>query len=175
MAWEVWSDKGGYDSTYGHMGFFCNTADVSFGPVFLTDTSFDKGIFYEMWDKANFADPRRNEGDLWSKTHRIIHLMGYEDNVSAILTVYRGEPNKDNIVFQMRRNSNWDDIDFSPFHPPLEALSEDDFDTVDELIQDANNDMKVSLIREYNEEKGSTTLKGYNDIIVDMKWEVINE
>ena len=175
MAWEVWSDKGGIDSTYGHMGFFCNTSDVSFGPVFLTDTYFDKGIFYEMWDKANFADPRRNDDDLWSKTHRIIHLMGYEDNVSAILTVYRGEPNKDNIVFQMRRNSNWDNIDFSPFHPPLEALSEDDFDTVDELIQDANNDMKVSLIREYNEENGSTTLKGYNDIIVEMKWEVINE
>lgn len=156
------------------MGFFCNTSDVSFGPVFLTDTSFDKGIFYEMWDKGGFGDPRSDDKNLWSQTHRIIHLMDYQDTVDAMLTVYRGEPNKDNIVFQMRRNSNWDDIDFSPFHPPLEALSEDDFDTVDELIQDANNDMKVSLIREYNEENGSTTLKD-NDIIVEMKWEVINE
>ena len=57
MAWEVWSDKGGYDSTYGHMGFFCNTADVSFYFVFLTDTYFDKGIFYDMWSKGGFGDP----------------------------------------------------------------------------------------------------------------------
>jgi hypothetical protein len=175
MAWEVWSDKGGIDSTYGHMGFFCNTSDVSFGPVFLTDTYFDKGIFYEMWDKGGFGDPRSDDKNLWSQTHRIIHLMDYQDTVDAMLTVYRGEPNKDNIVFQIRKKDHWDNIDFSPFHPPLEALSEDDFDTVDELIQDANNDMKVSLIREYNEENGSTTLKGHNDIIVEMKWEVINE
>ena len=175
MALEVWSDKGGIDSTYGHMGFFCNTSDVSFGPVFLTDTYFDKGIFYEMWEKGGFGDPRSDDNNLWSQTHRIIHLMDYQDTVDAMLTVYRGEPNKDNIVFQIRKKDHWDNIDFSPFHPPLEALSENDFDTVDELIQDANNDMKVSLIREYNEENGSTTLKGYNDLIVEMKWEVINE
>lgn len=174
MAWEVWSDKGGYDSTYGHMGFFCNTADVSFGPVFLTDTNFDKGIFYDMWEKANFADPRLDEGGLWSKTHRIIHLMDYKDNVDAMITVYRGEPTKNNIVFQMRRKANWDNMDFSPFHPPLEALSEDDFDTVNILIEDANNDMKVLTISEYTENKGSTKLSD-NGITVEINWEVINE
>jgi len=66
-------------------------------------------------------------------------------------------------------------MDFSPFHPQLEALSEDDFDTVNDLIEDANNDMKVSLISEWSEEEGSTTLKGYNDITVEINWEVINE
>ena len=171
MAWEVWSDKGGIDSTYGHMGFFCNTADVSFGPVFLTDTYFDKGIFYDMWSKGGFGDPRSDDKNLWSQTHRILHLMDYQDNVKATMTVSQG----DKVIFTQERKDHWDNIDFSPFHPPLEALSEDDFDTVDELIQDANNDMKVSLIREYDEEKGSTTLKGYNDITVEMKWEVINE
>jgi len=92
-----------------------------------------------------------------------------------MLTVYRGEPNKDNIVFQIRKKDNWDSIDFSPFHPPLEALSEDAFDTVNDLIEDANNDMKISLIREYDKEEGSTTLTGYQDITVEMKWKVINE
>ena len=175
MAWEVWSDKGGYDSTYGHMGFFCNTADVSFGPVFLTDTYFDKMMFYKMWDMANFADPRLDDKNLWSQTSRILHLMDYKDNVEAKMTVYRGEPHIDNILYLHSTKNNWDSIEFSPFQPQLEALSEDRFDTVNDLIEDANNDMKVSLIREFNEEEGSTTLKGYNDIIVEMKWEVINE
>jgi len=171
MAWEVWSDNGGYDSTYGHMGFFCNTADVSFGPVFLTDTHFDKMQFYDMWSKGGFADPRLNEGSLWSQTHRIIHLMDYKDTVEATMTVSQG----DKVIFTSSSKSNWDSIDFSPFHPQLEALSEDAFDTVNDLVEDGNNDMKVSLIREYDEEEGSTTLTGYQDITVEMKWKVINE
>jgi len=171
MAWEVWSDKGGIDSTYGHMGFFCNTADVSFGPVFLTDTYFDKGMFYDMWEKANFADPRLNEGSLWSQTHRIIHLMDYKDNVQATMTVFQGTK----AIFTKERKDSWDNIDFSPFHPQLEALSEDDFDTVNELVENANNDMKVLLIADYNEEEGSTLFHGYNGISVEMKWKVINE
>jgi len=154
MAWEVWSDKGGYDSTYGHMGFFCNTADVSFGPVFLTDTYFDKMQFYDMWSKGGFGDPRSDD-----------------EFLKATMTVSQG----DKVIFTESLKNNWDSIDFSPFHPQLEALSEDDFDTVNELIEDGNNDMKVSLISEWSEEKGSTTLKGYNDITVEMKWEVINE
>ena len=171
MAWEVWSDKGGIDSTYGHMGFFCNTADVSFGPVFLTDTYFDKVQFYDMWSKGGFGDPRSDDEFLSGQTYRILHLMEYKDNVKATMTVSQG----DKVIFTQERKDYWQGIDFSPFVPQLEALSEDDFDTVNELIEDANNDMKVSLIREWNEEKGSTTLKGYNDITVEMKWEVINE
>ena len=170
MAWEIWSDKGGIDSTYGHMGFFCNTADESFGPVFLTDTYFDKMMFYKMWDMANFADPRLNEGSLWSQTHRVIHLMDYKDNVQATMTVSQG--NK--VIFTQERKDNWDNIEFSPFHPELEALSEDDFDTVNELIDDANNDMKVLLIADFNEEVGSTKLSD-NGLSIELNWIVINE
>ena len=122
MAWEIWSDKGGIDSTYGHMGFFCNTVDESFGPVFLTDTYFDKMMFYKMWDMANFADPRLNEGSLWSQTHRVIHLMDYKDTVKATMNVFHGN----RVIFTQERKDNWDNIEFSPFHPELEALSEDD-------------------------------------------------
>jgi hypothetical protein len=170
MAWEIWSDKGGIDSTYGHMGFFCNTVDESFGPVFLTDTYFDKMMFYKMWDMANFADPRLNEGSLWSQTHRVIHLMDYKDNVQATMTVSQG--NK--VIFTQERKDNWDNIEFSPFHPELEALSEDDFDTVNELIDDANNDMKVLLIADFNEEVGSTKLSD-NGLSIELNWIVINE
>jgi hypothetical protein len=170
MAWAVWSDKGGIDSTYGHMGFFCNTADASFGPVFLTDTYFDKMMFYKMWDMANFADPRSNEGSLWNQTHRIIHLMDYKDNVQATMTVSQG----DKVIFTKESKDCWENIDFSPFHPQLEALSEEDFDTVNNLIEDANNDMKVLSIADYNDEEGSTKLSD-NGIIVEMKWKVINE
>ena len=170
MAWEIWSDKGGIDSSYGHMGFFCNTVDESFGPVFLTDTYFDKMMFYKMWDMANFADPRFNEGSLWSQTHRVIHLMDYKDNVQATMTVSQG--NK--VIFTQERKDNWDNIEFSPFHPELEALSEDDFDTVNELIDDANNDMKVLLIADFNEEVGSTKLSD-NGLSIELNWIVINE
>ena len=45
---------------------------------------------------------------------------------------------------------------------------------VNELIEDANNDMKVLLIADYNEEEGSTKLSG-NGITVEMKWKVIDE
>ena len=170
MAWEIWSDKGGIDSTYGHMGFFCNTADVSFGPVFLTDTYFDKMMFYKMWDMANFAHPRFNEGSLWSQTHRIIHLMDYKDTVKATMNVFHGNI----VIFTQERKDNWDNIEFSPFHPELEALSEDDFDTVNELIDDANNDMKVLLIADFNEEVGSTKLSD-NGLSIELNWIVINE
>ncbi len=87
------------------------------------------------------------------------------------MTVSQG----DKVIFTSSSKSNWDSIDFSPFHPQLEALSEDAFDTVNDLVEDGNNDMKVSLIREYDEEEGSTTLTGYQDITVEMKWKVINE
>jgi len=170
MAWEIWSDKGGIDSTYGHMGFFCNTVDESFGPVFLTDTYFDKMMFYKMWDMANFADPRLNEGSLWSQTHRVIHLMDYKDTVKATMNVFHGN----RVIFTQERKDNWDNIEFSPFHPELEALSEDDFDTVNELIDDANNDMKVLLIADFNEEVGSTKLSD-NGLSIELNWIVINE
>jgi len=127
-------------------------------------------MFYKMWDMANFADPRLNEGSLWSQTHRVIHLMDYKDNVQATMTVSQG--NK--VIFTQERKDNWDNIEFSPFHPELEALSEDDFDTVNELIDDANNDMKVLLIADFNEEVGSTKLSD-NGLSIELNWIVINE
>jgi len=111
-----------------------------------------------------------NEGSLWSQTHRVIHLMDYKDNVQATMTVSQG--NK--VIFTQERKDNWDNIEFSPFHPELEALSEDDFDTVNELIDDANNDMKVLLIADFNEEVGSTKLSD-NGLSIELNWIVINE
>jgi len=55
--------------------------------------------------------------------------------------------------------------------PKMVKANEGDTD----LFEDANNDMKVSMISEHNEEEGSTTLTGYQDITVEMKWKVINE
>jgi hypothetical protein len=44
MGWQIWCDNGDDDDSYGHMGFYCDTEDKSFGPVFLTDTDFDKTL-----------------------------------------------------------------------------------------------------------------------------------
>ena len=44
------------DHGYGKMGFFCNTADVSFGPVVYVDYSYDVktvlDVIYKHWDDA---------------------------------------------------------------------------------------------------------------------------
>ena len=65
MAWELWQrhlktdedDK--YDGYY-QIGFFCNTADVSFGPVmgFLVDISEYKDARDEIYSRWDNADPR---------------------------------------------------------------------------------------------------------------------
>ena len=83
MAWEVWSDTDS-NRSYGQMGFFCNTADVSFGPVFMTDSYFDKGEFYKLWEKAGFKDPRKmdvTDSDISKQTRHILNLMSWDDNM----------------------------------------------------------------------------------------------
>jgi hypothetical protein len=55
MAWEVWymplEDHG-----YGKLGFFCNTADICFGPVVYVSYSYDVdtvvNAIYDHWDEA---------------------------------------------------------------------------------------------------------------------------
>ena len=87
MGWEVWSDTS--NSRYGQMGFFCNTADVSFGPVFMTDSTFDKGQFYEMWEQARFKDPRIDDENISSNTYHILKLMDYDEKIIATIKVSR--------------------------------------------------------------------------------------
>ena len=55
MAWEVWYMPID-EYAYGKLGFFCNTADISFGPVVYVDYSYDvatvRRAIYEHWDEA---------------------------------------------------------------------------------------------------------------------------
>lgn len=78
MAWEVWymplNDYG-----YGKLGFYCNTADVSFGPVVYVSYSYDArtviSAMYEHWNEAcsqvtgMVQDPRSMDDD-----HRIYRV-----------------------------------------------------------------------------------------------------
>ena len=78
MAWEVWYMPFN-DFGYGKLGFFCNTADVSFGPVVYVSYSYDVrtvvGAIYEHWDEAcrqvtgMAQDPRS-----MSNEHRIYEI-----------------------------------------------------------------------------------------------------
>ena len=62
MGWEVWRKTYHYGE-FAKFGFFCNTADVGFGPVFHLDCA-TTGEFYKIWDEVTHklferhVDPR---------------------------------------------------------------------------------------------------------------------
>tara|TARA_R100001443_G_scaffold23650_2_gene35821 strand:+ start:9089 stop:9346 length:258 start_codon:yes stop_codon:yes gene_type:complete len=60
MGWEMWFKSGnGYSA---RMGFFCNTSDKSFGPVFYVGSGWDEGeaisAFHRKWASEGWMDPR---------------------------------------------------------------------------------------------------------------------
>lgn len=154
MGWELWHDDGGYASSYGHIGFFCNTADVSFGPVTLVGCGFDKGRFYELWEKSGLLDPRiMKEGDLWSPMHRIANLIDYSTKIKATFAVFKD----DALIFEKDVEDDYDVSGLSPFQPELEALSEEHFDLVDSLIEELNTDLLVDVL---TNDEGKVTTEG---------------
>ncbi len=183
MAWEVWSDTHP-ERSYGQMGFFCNTADVSFGPVFLTDDFFDKGEFYKLWEKAGFRDPRKRDvtdADISKQTRHLLQLLSWDDNILATMKVSRSDGvNAPVILFEQVEKTAYQNLDFSPYQKPLERLSEDDFTILETLMEDTVNDMKWLILSEdpYDDDKEVTTyqedLRG-TGLRVEMKWEVLDE
>ena len=172
MAWEIWSDSN-KDSSYGNIGFYCSSVGVSFGPVFMTGSDFEKGEFYDMWNIAGFKDPRTHDNDLWMQTQRIIKMMDWRNKISATMKVFRVGDEHPLIV--LNRNESWDMVSFSPFHPALEeSLNDDDFDTLNELIEGANADMKMLLISDFSKYIGSIKHQEAG-IIIEIFWEVLND
>ncbi len=170
MAWEVWFDDSG--RSYGNMGFFCNTVDVCFGPVFYVDNCFDKGQFYEMWEKAGFKDPRTDDANYTQHAYRILSLMGYDENITATMKVF----NHGKLLYEESRKECYENLSFSPFHDELESQSEEDFDMICSLMEDCESDMKHLLLTEPDEKTAfmETQYKDF-DIRVEMVWEVLDE
>ena len=180
MAWEIWVDDGGRHTyrSYANMGFFCNTADVCFGPVFYVDNCFDKGQFYEMWEKAGFKDPRTDDANYTSHAYRIIRLMSYDDNIQASVKVF----NHGKLLYEETRKECYENIGFSPFQETLESQSEEDFDTICALMEDCENDMKVLLLNSPDEKDtfmecvyNSERLGHDFNVRVEMNWEVLDD
>ena len=58
MGWEVWQKKY-HNGQFILYGFFCNTGDEAFGPVFYLNGCNDIGEFYNAWKLVNKGiDPR---------------------------------------------------------------------------------------------------------------------
>ncbi len=180
MAWEVWSDTDS-NRSYGQMGFFCNTADVSFGPVFMTDSYFDKGEFYKLWDKAGFKDPRKRDvtdADISKQTRHILNLMSWDDNIIATLKVSRSDGvNAPVVFFEQTSKDCFSNLDFSAFHEPLEALEEADFTTVEDLIMESNDTMKYYILHEdpYDDDRKTSLKEQHDGFIVEIEWKVLDE
>ena len=80
MAWEVWQKQAGYNpegedkhATY-QVGFFCNTMDVSFGPVVYFEVSMEYiDAVEEIYDSWDTTDPRSlNNDQIFDELQRIM-------------------------------------------------------------------------------------------------------
>ncbi len=178
MGWEVWFDNHP-ERSYGQMGFFCNTTDHSFGPVFMTDDYFDKSQFYKLWETAGWKDPRTDDDNISKHTRHLINLMSWEDRIVATMKVYRADGiNAPVLIFEKSVKDSYDSISFSAFEDPIEALPEKDFEIVEELIEiDLNDGMKHLILMQdpYDEDiKRSAKAEGDGYMVV-MEWEVLDE
>jgi len=178
MGWEVWHDEG---DSYGRIGFFCNTADVSFGPVIYTGTGFDKSQFYQLWDKANLPDARSmDEGELSSKSRHLVRLSNWEDVLIVTMNVYRTDGTNAPVkIFDHVSKECFENATQSAFHKVLEVQFDDDteegeaqWDFVCEAVEEMNDEMAIMVIREDEQQQISHEYKG---VIVEYVWEVLDE
>jgi len=89
MGWEMWFKTG---TAFGavlsdRMGFFCNTGDSSFGPVFYIGKGWDEHeaiyTFMMKWQSEGWAGPRgmaahdeaTNSQTLWDAVEGIAEYM----------------------------------------------------------------------------------------------------
>lgn len=80
MGWEMWVYPDFDSSCYSRVGFFCNTADVSFGPVcyiyYGINSMVEIGVFmrqfYEAWEELIGWDPRGKDDDYIRDAVRVI-------------------------------------------------------------------------------------------------------
>ena len=89
MSWEIWQDQASWypesddkHTTY-RIGFFCNTADVSFGPVMYFDVSmrFDdaKDEIYQKWSATDPRNGTMTDSDIADEINRIMEKKPEDD------------------------------------------------------------------------------------------------
>tara|TARA_A100001011_G_C13936555_1_gene685364 strand:- start:233 stop:487 length:255 start_codon:yes stop_codon:yes gene_type:complete len=81
MAWELWQNDISYDDPkyegLYQIGFFCNTADMSFGPVLgiQVDTSKYKDARDQIYEEWKADDPRTLDSDeIYDEVKRIENI-----------------------------------------------------------------------------------------------------
>ena len=81
MAWELWQKEISYDDPeyegLYQIGFFCNTADTSFGPVLgiQVDTNKYKDAEDQIYTEWKADDPRTLDNDeIYNEVKRIENI-----------------------------------------------------------------------------------------------------
>ena len=81
MAWEIWQKEISYDDPeyegLYQIGFFCNTADTSFGPVLgiQVDTNKYKDAEDQIYTEWKADDPRTlNNDEIYDEVKRIENI-----------------------------------------------------------------------------------------------------
>lgn len=179
MGWEVWYQEDGENDRY-LMGFFNNTLDQSFGPVLMVDYSFDKSNYYKMWDKANLADPRYMEvGELEESAKWVRRLIDdYTDIATANLKIYKVKPNSaPYLIHEDNIKASHDSLSFSPYNDTLEnpdILNEDEYDTVHDMIEELNYEMKDHIAMRDDTTKSWMENMRYG-LRGEITWKVLDE
>jgi hypothetical protein len=84
MSWEIWQDQANWypdaddkHTTY-RIGFFCNTMDVSFGPVLYFDVSMGfenaKEEIYEKWSTLDPRNSSMSDSDIADEVNKIMEI-----------------------------------------------------------------------------------------------------
>jgi|TARA_R110002110_G_scaffold145923_1_gene335597 hypothetical protein len=178
MGWEIWHDSNGQNTN--RIGFFCNTADVSFGPVIYTDGGFDKSEFYTLWDKANLGDARSmDEGELSTHGRHLVRLGGWEDLLIITMSVYHSDGKNVPVkIYEKLSKECFQNCGQSPYQPELESrfdsteVGEKQWDFITEAVEELNEQMKIMVIQQDENTKVS---QEYMGLTVVFEWEVIDE
>jgi len=169
MAWELWQDN--TDEFNSLVGFYCSSGGGSFGPIIYTNSGFSKINFYDLWDRASLKDPRlMTETELCSTVSHLEKFIGWKENINATINVFIQE--SETPFYTETVKTCYDNIDFSPFNPTLESLSEEEFDIVNFLIEDCNASMKETILVENGDSKISHKDK---TVKIVMSWEIDEE
>lgn len=188
MGWQIWSDidKDNYGS-YGHMGFYCDTKDKSFGPVFLTDSDFSKTTFHELWDKGNFQDPRYDEPQVvYNQTKHIISLMDYEQEIISTLKITRfGDGHAPITLYETSKKDVYENMGFSLFGKEFEygeikvkSITEDEFSNLETMLESLNAEVAFMIASEGHKEDCITSASTQNEYIglgITIEWEVLDK
>jgi len=187
MGWQIWCDTGNEYASQGHLGFYCDTEDKSFGPVFLTDTDFDKALFHKLWELGNFEDPRYAEPQVvYNQTKHLISLINWNENIISTLKITRfGEGHAPVTICEISKKDSYENMEFSFFGEEFEygdiklkSITDDEYQYLEEMLDDLNSEVNFMIVSQGFIQNPITIAHTQNNHLglgMTIEWEVLDK